>query len=83
MPIYEFECLDCGEITEILMASSETDLVACGSCGSKNLKKLLSAHAGVNPTGRFPETAADRCCGVDGPPGGTCAGPGSCCGMKN
>jgi len=55
MPIYEFECLDCGQNTEILVASSETELVACGNCGSRNLKKLLSAHAAVSPTGRFPE----------------------------
>jgi len=68
MPIYEFECLDCGQNTEILVASSETELVACGNCGSRNLKKLLSAHAAVSPTGRFPENAADRCCGSEGPP---------------
>ena len=79
MPIYEFECLDCGRNTEILMASNETDLVVCGNCGGKNLKKLLSAHAAVSPTGSFPESAADRCCGSSGPPSG-CAGPGSCCG---
>ena len=80
MPIYEFECLDCGKTTEILMSGTETDLVICGGCGGRNLKKLLSAHAVVNSGSKFPETAADRCCGVDGPPGGSCAGPGSCCG---
>ncbi len=82
MPIYEFECLDCGKTTEILMASTETDLVVCGSCESRNLKRLLSAHAAVNPGGGgFPERAADRCCGAGGPPN-TCAGPGSCCGAN-
>ncbi|MFP4088337.1 MAG: FmdB family zinc ribbon protein [Desulfobacteraceae bacterium] len=79
MPIYEFECLDCGQKTEILVASNETDLVACGECGSKHLRKLLSAHAAVRPTGRFPDNPADRCCGSEAPPS-TCAGPGSCCG---
>jgi putative FmdB family regulatory protein len=79
MPIYEFECEDCGRRTEILMAGTEEGLVACGGCGSRNLKKLLSAPAAVSPTGRFPENAADRCCGTEGPPN-TCAGPGSCCG---
>ncbi len=81
MPIYEFECLDCGRNTEILMARSEADLVACGGCGSKNLKKLLSASVSVSPTGRFPENAADRCCASGGPPT-SCAGPGSCCGRS-
>jgi putative FmdB family regulatory protein len=79
MPIYEFECLDCGQRTEILMSSHETDLVVCGNCRGRNLKKLLSAHAAVSPTGRFPSDPADRCCGSEGPPS-TCAGPGSCCG---
>ncbi len=82
MPIYEFECLDCGKTTEILMAVSEIDLVVCGDCGSKHLKKLLSAHTVGSSSGNFPENAADRCCGVQGPQGGTCAGPGSCCGSN-
>jgi len=81
MPIYEFECVECGHTTEILMASTETDLVVCGGCGSRNLKKLLSAHAAVSPTQSFPESAADRCCGTEGP-STTCAGPGSCCGRN-
>lgn len=81
MPIYEFECVECGHTTEILMASTETDLVVCGGCGSRNLKKLLSAHAAVSSTRSFPDSAADRCCGSEGPPT-TCAGPGSCCGRN-
>lgn len=80
MPIYEFECLDCGTTTEILVAPSEMDLVVCSQCGSRHLKKLMSAHAQMNPTGNYPDSPADRCCGVNGPPSGSCAGPGSCCG---
>ncbi len=80
MPIYEFECRDCGETTEILIAASETDLVACGNCGGRNLKRIISAHAQVNATKSYPTNPADRCCGAGGPPGGSCAGPGSCCG---
>ncbi|MDY6878828.1 MAG: zinc ribbon domain-containing protein [Desulfatiglans sp.] len=79
MPIYEFECADCGQKTEILMAPTETDLVICHGCGSRNLKKLLSAHAAVSSDKGFPQDPSDRCCGTDTPPG-TCAGPGSCCG---
>ena len=81
MPIYEFECAECGEKSEILMAYNETELVICGNCGSRNLKQLLSAHAAVSPTKRFPVNAADRCCGAEGPPT-PCAGPGSCCGRR-
>jgi len=79
MPIYEFECLDCGQSIEMLLSVSEIDLAACGNCGSRNLKKIISAHAAVNPTKSFPKDAADRCCGTGGPPS-TCSGPGSCCG---
>ena len=79
MPIYEFECLDCGKTTEILMAQSEIELAICGGCGSKNLKKLLSAHAVLSSDSKFPETAADRCFGAEGPTS-SCAGPGRCCG---
>ncbi|MBW1681103.1 MAG: zinc ribbon domain-containing protein [Deltaproteobacteria bacterium] len=79
MPIYEFECLDCGRRTEILMGSNETHLIACGQCGSKNVKKLLSAHAVINASKSPPQNPADRCCGAQGPPA-SCPGPGSCCG---
>ena len=78
MPIYEFECLDCGHQTEILMNARETDLAVCGRCGSRDLRRLISAHAAVSVSGRFPSDSADRCCGSDNPAG--CAGPGSCCG---
>ena len=81
MPIYEFECLDCGHTTEILMARTETSLVVCGACGSKNLKKLLSAHAVVSSTRGLPECASDGCCSAQGP-SAACSGPGSCCGKN-
>jgi putative FmdB family regulatory protein len=81
MPIYEFECGDCGQHTEILMAATETDLVVCSACGGRNLKRLLSAHSVMNASKGFPENAADRCCGSAGPPS-SCAGPGSCCGRS-
>ena len=79
MPIYEFQCLDCNHNMEILIASNKADLVVCGKCGGRKLKKLMSAHAVTSQTEEFPSNHSDRCCGVDGPPA-TCAGPGSCCG---
>lgn len=81
MPIFEFECMDCGKNTEILMARDEEELVVCSNCGGRNLKKLISAHAGVSATKGFPAEAADRCCGSGGPPS-SCEGPGSCCGRR-
>jgi putative FmdB family regulatory protein len=47
MPIYDFECGDCGKTVELLVLGSGAP--ECSSCGSKRLKKLLSAIA---PQGR-------------------------------
>jgi putative FmdB family regulatory protein len=43
MPIYEYECRDCGERFEHLMRGSEKP--ACPSCGGKRLEKQISAPA--------------------------------------
>lgn len=53
MPIYEYECEDCGVATEILVRSiyfrSPTD---CQDCGSTNIKKKLAnfsvAHSEID-----------------------------------
>jgi len=44
MPIYEYKCLKCGKVIEILQRSSEPRLKECPSCGG-SLKKVLSAPA--------------------------------------
>jgi putative FmdB family regulatory protein len=79
MPIFEFECRSCGHRMEILVNHSEIDLVVCSECCSKDLKKLISAHAPIQADRGVPVNPSDRCCGSDGPPA-SCAGPGSCCG---
>ena len=43
MPLFDYLCLDCGEISEILVSSSDDDIL-CKSCSSKNIKKMLSAR---------------------------------------
>ena len=44
MPIYEYECKDCGKESEMLVRSSEEGVV-CPSCGSSSLKKMFSTFA--------------------------------------
>ena len=56
VPIYEFECEDCGSRFEELVPS-DTQSVACPSCGTRRTRRLLS---GVAPTGRQPRGAAVR-----------------------
>jgi putative FmdB family regulatory protein len=44
MPIYEYECLNCGKRTEVLQRMSDAPLAACPDCGGE-VKKLISAPA--------------------------------------
>ncbi|HEY6731712.1 MAG TPA: zinc ribbon domain-containing protein [Solirubrobacterales bacterium] len=55
MPIYEFECENCGAGFEELVAAEAK--AACPSCGSERTRRLYSA---VSPPGRQPRGAAVR-----------------------
>ena len=55
MPIYEFECEECGARFEELVAAGGA--VACPSCGSERARRLLST---VSPPGRQPRGAGVR-----------------------
>lgn len=56
MPVYEFECEECGERFEEL-TSSDTHSLACPRCASTRTRRLLSP---VSPAGRQPRGAAVR-----------------------
>jgi putative FmdB family regulatory protein len=43
MPIYEYECRDCGHYFDVLQKISDDPLKFCPDCGKPELKKLLSA----------------------------------------
>lgn len=44
MPIYEYECCKCHEVTEALQKFSDAPLKKCPSCGGK-LNKMMSLNA--------------------------------------
>jgi putative FmdB family regulatory protein len=44
MPLYEYQCQECGEKTEVVQRFSDAPLTICSSCGGE-LKKLISAPA--------------------------------------
>jgi len=44
MPIYEYQCLECLERTEVMQRVSDAPLTTCEKCGG-SLKKLISAPA--------------------------------------
>jgi len=65
MPIYEYRCRECGEVTEALVRMGGKPDLACSKCGSKNLKRKFStfashggssggSSAGSCPTGTCP-----------------------------
>lgn len=45
MPIYEYECGDCGHEMEALQKMSDAALVDCPECGKPALSKKISAAA--------------------------------------
>ena len=45
MPIYEFRCQQCNTLFEVLVSSTSTDEVECKKCGSKEVKKTISASS--------------------------------------
>jgi putative FmdB family regulatory protein len=56
MPIYEFECEECGARFEELVASGATE-IPCAECGSTRTRRLMSS---VSPPGRQPRGAGVR-----------------------
>lgn len=43
MPIYEYQCTDCGHELEKLQKISDEPLTDCPACGKAELKKMISA----------------------------------------
>jgi len=80
MPLFDYLCLECGKVSEVLVASS-AEAVRCGACGNGNMKKMLSAVSSLSGTKKdnLPGTGDTSCCG-NSPGYAGCAGPGSCCG---
>ena len=56
MPIYEFECEECGACFEELVAAG-AHAMPCAECGSTRTRRLMSS---VSPPGRQPRGAAVR-----------------------
>ena len=44
MPLYEYECTECGQRTELIQRFGDPPLEKCPQCGS-NVRKLFSAPA--------------------------------------
>lgn len=44
MPLYEYRCLECDSRFEVLIKDLSEE-VFCENCGSKNIKRLISAFS--------------------------------------
>lgn len=60
MPIYEYKCNQCGEISEILLKSMNAKAV-CPMCDSSDLTKLISEPGAVMAKGSSSTDDAPVC----------------------
>ncbi len=75
MPIYEYRCAKCAEVSEFLILGKQKQL-NCKQCGSEELIKLVSANTTVgSPSRGSGGSSSGGCCGSPG----SCGTPGSCC----
>jgi len=61
MPIYDFRCQECGEVSEFLVPSSAgSGTLACPGCGSRNMERLISAPSLLK---NRVDASGTTCCG--------------------
>ena len=74
MPIYEYKCQDCGQLTEKLVRTDNDIPRRCPACNGDNLKKKFSTFsAAVTST-----TSAPACADTGTCPTGSCCQDGTC-----
>ena len=42
MPIFDFQCQDCGEKFDLMISNAEKAKATCPDCNSSNIKQMLS-----------------------------------------
>ena len=70
MPIYEFHCKECRQEFKTLRPAHKLPEVACNTCGSDRVVRLLSVTARTNDTQQPASCSA--------PTGACCMGAGGC-----
>lgn len=45
MPLYEYRCLACGHVADVIQKFSDPPLAECPACGGKNMEKCVSSPA--------------------------------------
>jgi len=62
MPLYEFQCVRCKKRFEVLVRLGREAEVVCASCGSPEVKKLLSAFGIGGGSSRLKEASNCSSC---------------------
>jgi putative FmdB family regulatory protein len=61
MPVYEYQCVECGERFELFLRSAtQKATLTCPKCGSPEVKKALSLF-GVGGVGGSDKTSTASC----------------------
>ena len=65
MPIFEFRCLDCGNIFEKLFMASDADVdLDCPECKCQSCERVVSRSSyaiGAGPGGNKPQVTTKSC----------------------
>jgi putative FmdB family regulatory protein len=74
MPVYEYKCRECGELSEFRVSSqADAEKLTCKNCGSQKLDRKFSIPS---ITSGKSSPSGSTCCGRDQ----RCSDAGSCCG---
>ena len=65
MPVFEYECGQCGKVTEVLVRGSGKVRAKCSHCGSTDLNKRFSTFAVGQGRPESP-SCSDGSCGLTG-----------------
>lgn len=73
MPIYEYKCAKCGQVSEVLVGVvQEEGKISCSHCGSQKMEKVFPSGFAV---ARDEARTEGACCGLESP----CDNPKRCC----
>jgi putative FmdB family regulatory protein len=82
MPIYEYKCINCGNVFEFLTGTGDKEKTpVCQKCSGEVFQKLVSSSNFTIKTDGNRTGSTARCCGSD-VPRDDCV-PGMCCGIAD
>ena len=74
MPVYEYQCNNCGKISEFLVGVTQEKLeIRCRYCGSKELNKIFSKSF-ISKSGHLIASQGGKLARRSLGEGGTCCG---------